>query len=142
MIPTIAAPITVVVASVAAPAGATSHVVITAAGDIATRGAGGSKTVQLIQSIDPARVLTPWAVAGGEPEQREEQVEVRTFLRDTLRSDSHLCELVYFHHPRWSSGEHGNDPGMDGIWTLRSAWGRGRAQRPRSRVRALRQAQR
>jgi hypothetical protein len=39
-----------------------------------------------------------------------------TFLRNTLSSDSHLCELVYFHHPRWSSGVHGNDPGMDPVW--------------------------
>jgi hypothetical protein len=28
----------------------------------------------------------------------------------------HLCELVYFHHPRWSSGEHGSDAEMDALW--------------------------
>jgi hypothetical protein len=39
-----------------------------------------------------------------------------TFLRNTLNADSHLCELVYFHHPRWSSGAHGSDPGVDPIW--------------------------
>jgi hypothetical protein len=39
-----------------------------------------------------------------------------TFLRQTLDNDSHLCELVYFHHPRWSSGEHGSDAGMDAVW--------------------------
>jgi acid phosphatase type 7 len=39
-----------------------------------------------------------------------------TFLRQTLTSDSHLCELVYFHHPRWSSGWHGNDASMDALW--------------------------
>jgi acid phosphatase type 7 len=39
-----------------------------------------------------------------------------TFLRNALNNDSHLCELVYFHHPRWSSGAHGSDPGMDPVW--------------------------
>jgi acid phosphatase type 7 len=40
------------------------------------------------------------------------------FLHRALTQDSHLCELVYFHHPRWSSGEHGNDAGMDAVWDL------------------------
>jgi hypothetical protein len=39
-----------------------------------------------------------------------------SFLRNTLNADSHLCELVYFHHPRWSSGAHGSNPNMDPIW--------------------------
>jgi hypothetical protein len=38
------------------------------------------------------------------------------FLGRILKRDSHRCELVYYHHSRWSSGEHGNDPGMDAIW--------------------------
>jgi hypothetical protein len=39
-----------------------------------------------------------------------------SFLRHTLNNDSHLCELVYFHHPRWSSSGHGSNAGMDAVW--------------------------
>jgi hypothetical protein len=28
------------------------------------------------------------------------------------------CSLAYWHHPRWSSGEHGNDPSVDPFWQL------------------------
>jgi calcineurin-like phosphoesterase family protein len=38
------------------------------------------------------------------------------FMRGVLDQDSHLCDLAYFHHPRWSSGVHGNDAGMDPLW--------------------------
>ncbi|MBN1609197.1 MAG: metallophosphoesterase [Polyangiaceae bacterium] len=26
------------------------------------------------------------------------------------------CSIVYFHHPRWSSGQHGSNASVDGIW--------------------------
>lgn len=26
------------------------------------------------------------------------------------------CSLAFFHHPRWSSGEHGDNPKMDDLW--------------------------
>jgi Calcineurin-like phosphoesterase len=40
------------------------------------------------------------------------------WLRRDLRRDHHRCELAYWHHPRWSSGnEHGNDPAMQALWS-------------------------
>ena len=34
-------------------------------------------------------------------------------------SDDHLCELAYWHHPRWSSGSnHGSDVEMAAVWSL------------------------
>jgi acid phosphatase type 7 len=181
----LAVAIAILVASGSTPTGATSHVVITAAGDIATSGSGDSQTAQLIRTIDPARVLTlgdnaypdgtlqqfnryydptwgtfkartspapgnhdyhtagaagyfnyfgprapapnytyvlgQWRVVSLNSEKN--RAAARTFLQDTLSRDSHLCELVYFHHPRWSSGEHGSDPGMDAVWDTAVARG-------------------
>ncbi len=37
-------------------------------------------------------------------------------LRTQLSSNPDECELLYMHHPRWSSGEHGDDSGMQGMW--------------------------
>jgi hypothetical protein len=34
------------------------------------------------------------------------------FLRDDLAANPRLCTLAYWHHPVFSSGEHGNDPSM------------------------------
>jgi hypothetical protein len=42
----------------------------------------------------------------------------RSFLRRTLARDHHACELVYWHQPRWSSGEHGSDGRLASIWQL------------------------
>jgi hypothetical protein len=185
MITKLAVALAVLVASGSTPARATSHLVITAAGDIATSGSGDSQTAQLIQTIDPARVLTlgdnaypdgtlqqfnryydptwgtfkektspapgnhdyhtagaagyfayfgsrapapnytyvlgQWRVVSLNSEKN--RAAAQTFLQDTLSGDSHLCELVYFHHPRWSSGEHGSDPGMDAVWDTAVAQG-------------------
>lgn len=38
------------------------------------------------------------------------------WLRRDLRADGHRCELLYWHRPRWSGGEHGSDPGMQALW--------------------------
>jgi len=38
------------------------------------------------------------------------------FLRSTLEADDHLCEMVLWHHPRYSSGDHGNDAKQSDIW--------------------------
>ena len=170
--------IALVATSVSAPARAASPVVITAAGDIATTGAGDSRTADLIQTLAPRRVLTLGdnAYPDGTLEQFIDRYHptwgafrwktspspgnhdyhtagaagyfnyfgsrapaanytyvigewrmvslnsatnrsaALTFLRSVLNSDSHLCELVYFHHPRWSSGVHGSDPGMNAVW--------------------------
>lgn len=41
------------------------------------------------------------------------------WIRRDLRADHHLCELAYWHHPRWSSGSvHGSDTGMAPVWNL------------------------
>ena len=41
------------------------------------------------------------------------------WIRRDLRSDDHLCELAYWHHPRWSSGDnHGSDEEMSAVWRL------------------------
>ncbi len=44
----------------------------------------------------------------GSPQER--------WLRRDLANDSHRCELLYWHKPRWSGGHHGSDPGMQGLW--------------------------
>jgi hypothetical protein len=72
--------IAVLVASVATPANASSHVVITAAGDIATGGPGDFLTSQLIQRLDPARVLT---------------------LGDNAYSDGTLRQFNLHYDPTW-----------------------------------------
>jgi len=41
------------------------------------------------------------------------------WIRRDLRSDHHECELAYWHHPRWSSGDtHGSDEDMAPLWRL------------------------
>jgi hypothetical protein len=160
------------------PGEAATPVIITAAGDIATSGPGDSHTADLIEMLDPARVLTlgdnaypdgrlwqfnqyyhpTWGAfkpkthpalgnhdyhtpgAAGyfdyfdsrapAPNYKyvlgqwrmvslnsaKNRAGALSFLRRTLNNDSHLCELVYFHNPRWSSGAHGSDAGMDAVW--------------------------
>ena len=38
------------------------------------------------------------------------------WLRDDLRAHPADCTLAYWHHPRFSSGEHGNTVAMQPIW--------------------------
>ena len=38
------------------------------------------------------------------------------WLRADLAANRHLCKLAYFHHPRFSSGQHGASPLVDGLW--------------------------
>jgi hypothetical protein len=45
--------------------------------------------------------------AGGEQEQ---------WLRGDLAANPRECVLAYWHHPRFSSGEHGNDAEVAAIW--------------------------
>lgn len=40
------------------------------------------------------------------------------WLREDLAAHPSSCLLAYWHHPRWSSGRHGNAAFMDGIWQL------------------------
>jgi hypothetical protein len=39
-------------------------------------------------------------------------------LEDRLDSNTDDCELVFGHHPRFSSGQHGDDPSMQTLWSL------------------------
>jgi hypothetical protein len=44
-------------------------------------------------------------------------------LAAILREDTHRCELLYFHHPRWSSGENDDQPQVGPWWTTAYANG-------------------
>jgi acid phosphatase type 7 len=59
-------------------------------------------------------VVGPWRMVSLNSEKN--RAGALSFLRQTLNKDSHLCELVYFHRPRWSSSGHGSDAGMNAIW--------------------------
>ncbi len=39
-------------------------------------------------------------------------------LNNILSADNHLCELLYWHHPRWSSGEHGSSAATASWWNV------------------------
>ena len=47
----------------------------------------------------------------------------RTRLATVLSSDDRRCELLFFHHPRWSSGQNGNQQGVASWW--RTAYANG-----------------
>jgi hypothetical protein len=47
----------------------------------------------------------------------------RMALASVLRRDRHRCELLYFHHPRWSSGTRGNEQHVAPWW--RTAYSNG-----------------
>lgn len=38
------------------------------------------------------------------------------FVTAALADDTHTCQLVAWHHPRWSSGKHGPDADVDPLW--------------------------
>ncbi len=46
-------------------------------------------------------------------ESRQEQ-----WLAADLESHPTVCALAFFHHPRFSSGGHGNDPRLDPLWRI------------------------
>ena len=41
----------------------------------------------------------------------------RAWLKADLAGNPRQCVLAYWHHPRFSSGEHGNNPRVKGLWT-------------------------
>jgi calcineurin-like phosphoesterase family protein len=45
----------------------------------------------------------------GSPQER--------WLRDDLATHTNQCVLAYWHHPRYSSGEHGDTPAVQGLWS-------------------------
>jgi hypothetical protein len=44
--------------------------------------------------------------------------EQRAFLSSDLQADTHKCQGVYMHHPRYSAGTHGPNPGLADDWQL------------------------
>jgi acid phosphatase type 7 len=46
-------------------------------------------------------------------DEGSEQIE---FVKQDLAEHPTKCSLAYFHHPRWSSGEHGDNEAMDFLW--------------------------
>jgi acid phosphatase type 7 len=57
-----------------------------------------------------------WAVGGCETGSSQEK-----WLRQDLKSSSNTCQIVMWHHPRFSSGlEHGNNDFMQDIWKAAS----------------------
>jgi hypothetical protein len=41
-----------------------------------------------------------------------------TWLRTDLAAHPNTCTLAYWHHPRWSSGEYGDDTNMQTYWEM------------------------
>ena len=50
--------------------------------------------------------------------QSAEQDAQRDWLKDDLAKSQKNCTIAYMHHPRWSSGWHGDDPRMEPFWTI------------------------
>lgn len=46
-----------------------------------------------------------------------------TQLANILAGDSNQCQLLYWHHPRYSSGEHGNDADVELWWDTAAQYG-------------------
>jgi hypothetical protein len=40
------------------------------------------------------------------------------WLKADLAADTHLCEAVYMHHPRYSAGSHGSNAGLADNWQM------------------------
>jgi calcineurin-like phosphoesterase family protein len=51
------------------------------------------------------------SVGGCQPGSAEER-----WLKADLAAHPAKCTLAFWHHPRWSSGLHGTDPGYDAFW--------------------------
>ena len=52
-----------------------------------------------------------WAIGGCEAASAQER-----WLREDLESNPRACVLAIWHHPRFSSGEHGSDPMTSALW--------------------------
>lgn len=44
-------------------------------------------------------------------------------FNDLTKHANYLCTAVYFHHPRFSSGQHGNHPQMQVVWDMLYGFG-------------------
>lgn len=45
------------------------------------------------------------------------------WLQGDLERDDHLCELAFFHHPRWSGGLHDSQRFVEPLWRILAAQG-------------------
>ncbi|HEX4896887.1 MAG TPA: metallophosphoesterase [Candidatus Limnocylindrales bacterium] len=52
-----------------------------------------------------------WAIGGCEAGSAQER-----WLRDDLEASPRACVLAIWHHPRFSSGDHGSDPMTSALW--------------------------
>ena len=64
-------------------------------------------------------VVGDWLLVSMDSEKN--RASQTTALRSLLANDGHRCELLYFHHPRYSSGEHGNQPQVEPWWDVADA---------------------
>ena len=64
-------------------------------------------------------VVGDWLLVSMDSEKN--RASQTTALRSLLSNDGHRCELLYFHHPRYSSGEHGNQPQVEPWWDVADA---------------------
>jgi 3',5'-cyclic AMP phosphodiesterase CpdA len=48
----------------------------------------------------------------------KEQADQEEWLREDLKGSSKKCAVAYFHHPRFSSGWHGGDTRITGLWRV------------------------
>jgi hypothetical protein len=53
---------------------------------------------------------------------REGSLQLK-WLHEDLASQQNLCSLAYWHHPRWTSGESGNDGRLAAVWRVLYASG-------------------
>jgi len=48
----------------------------------------------------------------------KERADQEEWLREDLKGSSKKCTVAYFHHPRYSSGWHGGDTRITGLWRV------------------------
>jgi len=57
-------------------------------------------------------------IARNEQYSAVERKAQEDWLRDDLKKSTKKCTLAYWHHPRFASSYHGNDPTMTSFWTI------------------------
>ena len=66
-----------------------------------------------------SRILGNWRVIGLDSNLKDAAATAQLrWLADELAANRQTCVLAYFHHPRFSSGEHGDQKQSDALWRL------------------------